>query len=336
MVNQYIISIDGGTTNTRVYLLDHQGQCIAKETVSVGVRDTAIDGNNHKLHAAVRDGMIKVLQAGCITLEDVSTIYASGMLTSNAGLVEIPHLTAPVCLRQLARAVRPITLQNICEAPIHFIPGIKNNTLPVDLHNYEAMDIMRGEELEAFALLDTLASGQPYFLVLPGSHTKFIAVDRDGLIQGCITAMSGELLTSLTQHTILADAVKNQFVSPESMNDALIKEGYRQSEKAGLGRAAFLTRILTQFHVLDAQEAACYLLGVVLHEDVAAIRCSSLFSASPDIQVIVAGKSPLQEALVTAFNQAGCFNKIHCFYQNETDTPLSAKGAYLLAQQTNL
>lgn len=58
------------------------------------------------------------------------------------------------------------------------------------------------------ALLSHFAPGKPYLLVLPGSHMKFVSVDREDRITGCLTSISGELLAAITTGTILADAVR--------------------------------------------------------------------------------------------------------------------------------
>ena len=54
-MKQYIITVDGGTTNTRCILWDENRRRIAQENRPVGVRNTAIDGNNRKLKQAVKE-----------------------------------------------------------------------------------------------------------------------------------------------------------------------------------------------------------------------------------------------------------------------------------------
>lgn len=50
----YTITIDGGTTNTRCILWNSSRQRIDEQKREVGVRNTAIDGNNSKLKNAVK------------------------------------------------------------------------------------------------------------------------------------------------------------------------------------------------------------------------------------------------------------------------------------------
>ena len=54
-MKEYIITIDGGTTNTRCILWGSGQRRIDEERRAVGVRNTSIDGNNHKLKQAVRN-----------------------------------------------------------------------------------------------------------------------------------------------------------------------------------------------------------------------------------------------------------------------------------------
>ena len=111
------------------------------------------------------------------------------MITSDVGIVVVPHLTAPAGLEELAAATVAIELPEICPVPIYFIPGIKNSDGPFSFENIEAMDIMRGEEVESIAVMEHFKNGRPLLLVLPGSHNKFVSVDAEGKMTGCLTSI---------------------------------------------------------------------------------------------------------------------------------------------------
>ena len=98
----YIATIDGGTSNTRAFVW-HDGVIAGQAKAAVGVRNTAMDGTNQRLQEAVRDTLSEAASMAGITTEDISLILAAGMLTSNVGLCDIPHVTAPVRLEELAR-----------------------------------------------------------------------------------------------------------------------------------------------------------------------------------------------------------------------------------------
>ena len=83
-----LIAIDGGTSTTRVCLVE-EGHCIARFQSPVGVRDTAASGSNQKLQEAVRQGISQVLESSGLSLEQVCGVYAGGMITSDVGLAEV-------------------------------------------------------------------------------------------------------------------------------------------------------------------------------------------------------------------------------------------------------
>ncbi len=107
-----IITIDTGTTNTRVVLWQH-GDVTAMAKQPVGVRDTAITGSKTKLKQAIKLCIDSVLAEQQITSTENIIAVASGMITSNLGLVEIPHLTAPVGLSDLADGMQSVTIPDV-------------------------------------------------------------------------------------------------------------------------------------------------------------------------------------------------------------------------------
>ena len=132
--------IDAGTTNVRVSLLDEQHQVLDVVRGDGGVRNTAIDGDNHRLCETIRDGIAALMEKYHFGAADVRFCVAYGMITSNLGLVEIPHLPAPVSFEQFQSGLVTKTFPNIAPFPITFIPGVKNFAGPVTLENAAQMD----------------------------------------------------------------------------------------------------------------------------------------------------------------------------------------------------
>ncbi len=327
----YVFTVDTGTTNTRVCLFDKNRQIIGTAKREVGVRNTAIDGNNQKLKAAVRDCLETLLSQAEISYDQVSRIIASGMITSNVGLAEIPHLTAPVSAQDLAHGIREILCEDVCPLPISFIPGIKNTDgTNITLDNYEQMDIMRGEEVESIAILHLLPKDKPYLLVLPGSHTKFVAVDKAGRITGCLTTISGELLNSVTNNTLLADSTGRQFVTPEGYDREMFLEGFKTERKCGIGRACFSGRILSLFGSLKKNQISNYVMGVCLASDLDAILHSDALKADKTMTVVISGKDPLRQALCDMLQSDGTFTNVETF-EPDGNVPLSSMGACIVA-----
>ena len=328
MKKRFIITVDGGTTNTRAVLWE-QAQVVAIAKEEVGVRNTAIDGNNHRLKGATRRCLESLLEQRGIGYSDVESVIASGMITSNVGLVEIPHLIAPAGIEELAQGLRSIMLEDICPLPIWFIPGIKNDCDRVTLENFEVMDIMRGEETESVCLIEHYGKGQPLVLILPGSHMKMVSVDAQGRITGCMTSLSGELLSALTQHTILADAVEKKFADSAHYDQEMAIRGFRTAQAVGFSRACFSARIISQFVDKDPSQIASYLLGVTLGEDILALRRTKSILAPRDVHILIAGKEPIRRAMADLLREDGFFS--HIVSYEDAGAPISAQGARLIA-----
>lgn len=355
-----IATVDGGTTNTRVRIWRETGGefTLAGEAVSeTGVRNTAIDGNNHRLLATV-DALLHQAEEATVRFGkgegSVSLIVASGMLTSDLGLAEIPHIAAPVDLSVLAQAMVCRKLPELGNRTVWFIPGIKNRpdenwteeTLP-------RMDMMRGEETEAAGLLtESLLSytraGRNSFsesraeagqashriLVLPGSHNKYIAVDTAGRIRGCFTTLAGELLRSLTLDSILAGSVAKGFAAEFAAAPFL--RGADWGCKMGVGHGAFLCRICALFDHYSPLQAQNYLLGLLLADEFAALRQEPLFAsalADKATCFIVAGRRVMQQAYTCLLEQEG-YRVVPV--PPELQYVLSGKGALALARLRGL
>ena len=334
-MQNYIITVDTGTTNTRCILWNEKREKIAEEKSKVGVRNTAIDGNNGKLKAAVKECLDKLVSGSGIRYDDVKRVIASGMITSNVGLVEIPHIVVPASKEDLARATKPVLLEDVCPLPIWFSPGVKNCGSEIGFDNFEAMDIMRGEEVESVAVLDHYPRGKKYLLILPGSHTKFVSADEEGRITGCLTTITGELLSSITNDTIIADAVGRKFVEKDTYNRDLMLLGYDTASKCGIGRACFSGRILNQFVTKDKDKVANFIFGVTLANDITAIRNSSALKISCDTTVVVGGKEPFSTAFTDILKHIGYFADVQHFV-GEEGIPLSAIGAYAIAGMSGI
>ena len=75
-MKQYIIAIDGGTTNTRASLWEAPGVCLDIVKSEVGVRITSIEGSNASLKAAVKGLLETLLERNSVTYDQVEGIYA--------------------------------------------------------------------------------------------------------------------------------------------------------------------------------------------------------------------------------------------------------------------
>ena len=284
------LTIYTGTTNTRIYLVD--GETV-KDSIKInaGAGDTAKTGSNQILKESIQNGICRLLSDNTLKEQDICAVFASGMITSELGLCEVPHVTAPatpLCLKEHAKTV---LLSDVVSIPITFIPGVKNNTDFKNLVNLNEMDMMRGEETELFGLMKLLKVKPPFTAVLPGSHTKFVAVGNEGQILSCRTTLGGELLAALSEHTILNNSLPKPLISnivPECLN-----AGFEYSRAHGLSDAAFRVRLIHNFTNLTENERANFFAGAVLASDIQALG-----EITPETKVLVGGSDPLRGVFI--------------------------------------
>lgn len=333
-MKKYIIAVDGGTTNTRASLWEEPGVCLDIVKSEIGVRITSIEGSNASLKAAVKGLLDSLLQRNQIGYDQVGGIYACGMITSKEGLAELPHLIAPAGMADFVQGLARVDIPEICPLPIHFVRGLKNRDgNGLTLEELEKMDVMRGEETETLALLDLFGNENGTLFALPGSHTKFVSVDADGKMIGCLSSLAGELLSAVTLNTILAGAVGKQFAGAD-YNKEMLLAGYRTARDTSLARAAFSTRMLQMFIPSNEQDRASFLLGAVLESDVAAVKNSRALSVTRDMKMVIAGKEPLASALKLLFEEDGYFEKVEIYYPDAAK-PMSGYGLYQIAKANN-
>ena len=328
-----ILTIDTGTTNTRVTVWrDDVALCQAAR--QVGVRDTAITGNKTTLQRGVQDTVEAALQKAGLVINQVDLVLASGMITSNVGLHEVPHLVAPAGLRDLAAGMVQASIPEVCAQQIWFVPGVRNPVDNLGLHNIESMDMMRGEEVETMGLVSRLSITEPAVIVLPGSHSKFVHLDADQRITGCVTTLAGELLHVITHNTILADSVDSDFAS--EVDPEMLLAGARSASSIGLGRACFMVRTLGQFTIYERNARANFLLGAVLGADLLTLKNSSAIRMNPGTQFVITGKPLLREALAVLVSDDDFFSGKVTVTSSEQQEHLAGSGAIAIARERGL
>jgi 2-dehydro-3-deoxygalactonokinase len=329
----YIVTIDAGTTNTRSSLWS-DNKLLAKVQVEIGVRDTAINGNNNALKQAVRDTIAGALAQAGVTAADVSLVLASGMITSAMGLMEVPHLQAPAGLAELAAGMVRLNMPEVFSQPLWLIPGVRNKVEQIDMHNFEAMDMMRGEETEVIGLLERLQWNGRATLIMPGSHTKLVSVDESRQIVGCATTLAGELLQAITQHTLISQSLGADFA--DTLVPAMVLAGAAAAQQTGLARACFSVRTLAQFTGTERNERANFLLGAVLSGDLLALKNSHAIRMRPDTPIVITGKAMLRQALALLIRENGFFYGQRLVVSDEQQADLAGHGALVIARARGL
>lgn len=279
------VTIDTGTTNTRLYLVKDKVICDVLK-LSVGARNGA-----QALRAQIRDGIAELLSRNEISSGEVRRILSSGMSTSEYGLYCIPHLLLPIDLRGLHENRKEVMLPDVSDIPFCFVPGVKSVGESID-----DCDSVRGEETEIMGLLDESESPEGVY-VLPGSHSKHMTVDGDGRIVFSRGTLTGELFRAIVENTMLRGAT--DFDHAVLIEESLI-DGYECCERCGFNVS--ISKVGTMNKLWGASREICYsfLLGAVLHDEV-----RSLLRDAKDKRILLGGQAQLRRAIECLLRHGG-------------------------------
>ena len=328
----YIITVDGGTSNTRTYLWTTDGKILTHLSQAIGAKTSAIIGSNQPWKQAIHDMIESMLTEHDISEDSVQGVYMSGMLTSDLGILEVPHLTAPVSMKNYQDHMVRVHLPEVFSKEIVLSPGIKNAlSTPESLDSLRKFDIMRGEETETYALIEQYGSDQNTIYILPGSHNKYVFVDENCTVLATSTTLSGELLNSIVNDTIVASSVDHRFPSMEHYNLEMIQYGCEMHRKEGIGRALFLTRLFDRFGSQSKYNLQNYVLGVVLESDLTALHNAAFFKDVMNVRIVIHGNGAFSHALYDLLKADPAFHNI--ILHDSEEFPIAAQGAYHLAMK---
>ena len=116
------ITVDGGTTNTRVGLV-RDGKTVGSVRISLGAR--AGMGGTAPLAKKIREAIFSLLSDNGLSECDVERILASGMITSEFGLCKLDHISLPAGIAELHASMHEVTLPEISTVPFVFIRGVR-------------------------------------------------------------------------------------------------------------------------------------------------------------------------------------------------------------------
>ena len=299
-----ILCLDGGTTNTRIRLMDGTEE---RDVISASA------GSNHKnnkeLREAVKKMIREILERNALTEKDIPVIMACGMVTSELGLFELPHILTPAGKEDFRNGVKKVLLEDVSGIPFCFIPGVKE---AVRMPN-----IMRGEETECLGLIRQYHITEPLVLILPGSHNKVISFDGEK-ITAIYSMMSGEILAALSGHTILKNTLPEKL--PKTFDREALLEGAEECRKYGLTGAALRERTIGLSKEKSDEWLTSFLAGTVLYSDIVAIR-----EKAGGKKLLIGGGNPLREE-VAALCRAYLENEI-TVADEETAVLAAALGA---------
>ena len=286
------LAVDSGTTNTTIWLMK-DSKILVRSKHSIGVRQTSIRGNRNLLETTLHETFLALSKRAPSPLRFA---VAAGMLTSQQGLLEVPHVLAPAGVDKLAENVQMKIFPRVSPLPFFLVPGVRIGKAPCKLSTVAHGDVIRGEETEIVGFQATAkppVHGRPWILLHVGSHSKAIEVDGQGRITRSATTLSGEALHALRTQTILASRLRH--LRSHNVKKRFFESGVSCSKRYGLSRALFMTRLLEGNSRHGQRELYSFLLGSLLASDLQAFRSLGLL-APRRLRIILTGQPNLQSA----------------------------------------
>ena len=271
------ITIDGGTTNTRLRLVKDY-LVIAESRLSMGAKDCTAGNEIYK--RLIKEKIRELLTVGNAEEKDIRAIIISGMLTSEFGLCNLPHIAAPAGIRELHSSMKLMDV-GISPIPCYFIPGVK-----IQSENVYKIDMLRGEECEFIGISEQIAPSS--VCIMPGSHSKHIFSDEKKRISSFQSFLSGEMIYALSQNTILSRSID---LSITNFDGEALLSGYDCVRKFGINRALFQTRIMDNILGSSPEALYSFFLGAVLCEEVETL-------ADCKKQIYICGQRSIRKAMM--------------------------------------
>src|SRR5690606_6792582 len=187
---------------------------------------------------------------------DEGPVLLCGMVGARGGWHEMPYLDCPAGIEALAAGMRRVQPPDFPERELWFVPGLRDAAGAVP-------DVMRGEETQVAALLDSLPGGA-HHVCLPGTHSKWVGI-RERRVQRIRTFMTGELYSVLRGHSILGALMEGD---DSSFDGEAFDAGLRRSgEPGGLTHHLFGVRTTGLSGQVRGDALPSYLSGLLIgHE----------------------------------------------------------------------
>jgi len=201
--------------------------------------------------------------------KDISSIYASGMLTSPFGIKEIPHLKVPVGIEDIRDNIYNYHEEAFFKRQIGLIPGVKSNPESelITRDNVFGVNSMRGEEVEIFGVLNYLDADvkkADIAIIIPGSHTQ-IAYIHNCKIVDLVSTISGELFYSISNHTIISSSIEPNLMD---FDEQMVEKAFRILKKYGFNKTVYLINTMKVFEVADNRSKTSFFEGAIFSGDI--------------------------------------------------------------------
>lgn len=335
-MNSLFAVIDCGTTMTRIYIISNEKRILASGRKKVGVRDTSITGSKDKLREGVTELFFEILKENNISDAEVEYAIASGMITSEVGLIEIPHLVAPIGLKQLSAGVLKIKDQSVLpiNRPVYFVRGIKNNyPVPTTARDLRQVDFMRGEEVQCIGIMNLIQPDYPCNIVALSSHTKIMYINKDAQIESSSTTISGQLYEAIMESTNIGKSLVHEEEEEAGgySYDDLIEIATDCVRHAGLVRTCLMPRFLQVLMKTNSWERTTFLDAAIAADDLNAFQEMRNQGYISDQYVLYGHESRCKMYKYMLEKEYGRQLKITCIFEKDQLDRMTVDGSIAVA-----
>lgn len=265
-LSEMVIVVDWGTTSLRAMLVSQDGKILDHIESQKGIQ--FIEGRRFE------DELVNTIDPWFQQHGDLPVI-ALGMITSRNGWLEVPYVSCPATVSDLANGVLHHELPN--GSDLIFLAGI------TDTRRQPSPDVMRGEETQIVGF----GSQSDLVVVLPGTHSKWSKVSA-GQIDSFQTFVTGEIFALLSQHSFIAKAGPD---GDTADNWLAFDRGAKVARDSQNADAAFLTQLFSVrtgmlAKNLPAEDMRSYLSGLLIGNEFRQAQDSGWFAVGDTIGIV--------------------------------------------------
>jgi 2-dehydro-3-deoxygalactonokinase len=256
------LSCDWGTSSFRIRLADSEsGEILAEEISTQGIANTfalwtasagSDETNRTAFYMNIIDDHIKRMEAKLSCSLKGVKIIASGMASSNIGIINIPYSPIPLDVHKPAIQTAFIPARNHFDHDVWILSGIRSDN-----------DVARGEETQLIGCIDPSARIGNELFIFPGTHSKHIYVKENRVVD-IKTFMTGELFELLSEKSILSTSVEKDPFLEENYNLRSFKKGVDDAVKMNLLNSIFKVRTNDLLQLSGKNENYSYLSGLLI------------------------------------------------------------------------
>jgi 2-dehydro-3-deoxygalactonokinase len=239
-------ALEWGTSRIVARLIDDGGNVVVCQENAVRLAD--LD----------RTGMSDLLARTCtnfpVKRNPAEPVWLAGMIGSALGWTEAGRVSCPATPEMVLQGLRHHWIGDI---PVLIVPGLGC------VSRFGDLDMMRGEEIVALGALALHPDQRVLLLSASGMHGKWMEL-RDGAIQSFHTAMTVELATIVSEHSILAGHINEPPVDDGAFRDGVL----RGLDGGGLSRLIFSVRTAIIGGRIASAQAASHLWGLLIGAEI--------------------------------------------------------------------